>query len=125
MRALGADSADDNERDAHPWSPHEFEEYCDAWAAITNPADELHNIVVTWFSTLAENPYHREAELITNEKIPPFWFIRVPNSHDGHGDVVTCTYWINELDHSVRCCNFTSMSDTPCSRQETGGDPLR
>ena len=90
------------------WSLYEFEEGRDAWVQKEGPADELYNIVTTWFPTLGDDPY-REALQMTNE-VPSFWFVRVPNSQDEHGHIVTCTYWIDERYGSVRCYDFTTYN---------------
>ena len=38
------------------------------------------------------------------------WFGAVPDSDRGPGHVVTCSYWINEASHTVRCDNFGTLS---------------
>lgn len=91
------------------WSLCEFEECLDAWAQRESPTDELCNIITTWFLTLEGDPYQREAVLIKND-VPSWWSIHVPDSQDGRGHIVNCTYRIDERDSSVHCYDFTTYN---------------
>ncbi|MGH3975205.1 MAG: hypothetical protein ACRDS9_18025, partial [Pseudonocardiaceae bacterium] len=56
--------------------------------------------VMAWILTRYDDPYQgvrRERDL------PNLWFGRVPNSYHGSGQVVICSYWIEEFSHTVRC----------------------
>lgn len=41
--------------------------------------------------------------------MPTLWFGAVPNTEDALGQVVTCSYWIEEERHAVRCDNFATL----------------
>lgn len=90
------------------WSLRRFEDYCDKWSKIATPTDELFEIVANWFVTRETDPYQGATKL---EKSPlSLWFARIPNSHDGYGHVVACTYWIDEPHHTVHCHSFATLS---------------
>ena len=94
------------------WSLYKFEECLDTWAAAQreSPTDELCDIIKTWFLMLEGAPYPEEAVFIKNDG--SIWLsIRVPNSQDGQGHIVNCTYRIDARDCSVHCCDFTTYMD--------------
>jgi hypothetical protein len=41
---------------------------------------------------------------------PNLWFGVVPESDDGKGQVVVCSYWIEEAARRVRCDSFATLS---------------
>lgn len=38
------------------------------------------------------------------------WFGAVPNTMNSDGQVVTCSYWILEGEHAVRCDSIVTLS---------------
>lgn len=90
-----------------PWTLENFLERFDAWVALESPTDDLRCIVMAWILTRDDDPYQgvRREEGFSN-----LWFGRVPNSHDGSGYVVTCSYWIKESTRTVCCDNFGTLS---------------
>jgi hypothetical protein len=38
------------------------------------------------------------------------WFGPIPDSSDGAGNVVTCSYWINVASRTVRCDLFSTLT---------------
>ena len=79
----------------------------DAWAELESPKDDLRLIVTAWILTRYDDPYQgvRREPSFAN-----LWFGAIPNSDDGSGNVVTCSYWIKESSHTVRCDNFGTLS---------------
>jgi hypothetical protein len=91
-----------------PWTLSRFQERLEAWAKLESPTDDLCNIVTHWLETRGDDPY--QGAVKREEGIHSLWFGRVPNSHDGYGHVVICTYWIYESTRNVHCHNFSTLS---------------
>jgi hypothetical protein len=79
----------------------------DAWAELQCPTQDLRCIVLDWIVARGEDPYQgvRRVEGSSN-----LWFGRIPNSRDGSGRVVVCSYWIEESSRTVRCNIFGTLS---------------
>jgi hypothetical protein len=91
----------------HLWALEHFIERFDAWVELESPNDDLRFIVMEWVFTRRDDPYQGV------RREPGFdnlWFGAVPNSQDGCGHVVTCSYWIQESNRTVRCDNFGTLS---------------
>jgi hypothetical protein len=88
------------------WRLERFSEHFESWIERENPHTDLRILVGGWIWTRAETPYLgvRRADGFAN-----LWFGAVPNTDDGRGHVVSCSYWIEELRHSVRCDNFSTL----------------
>jgi hypothetical protein len=92
---------------ARPWALINFLERFDAWVELECPTEDLRCIVIDWILTRDEDPYQgvrREGGF------PNLWFGQIPNSRDGCGHVVVCSYWIEESSRTVRCDNFGTLS---------------
>jgi hypothetical protein len=37
------------------------------------------------------------------------WFAVIPDSQNGSGEMVTCSYWVEVAEHIVRCDNFGTL----------------
>jgi hypothetical protein len=90
-----------------PWTLEKFLERFDSWVERESPTDDLRVIVMDWILTRDDDPYQGVRR---EEGIPNLWFGRVPNSYDGSGHVVVCSYWIKEVTRTVCCDNFGSLS---------------
>lgn len=88
------------------WQLDDFLEQLDAWAARESPADDLMLIVTIWIMTRGDDPYRGVSRASGFENL---WFGPVPDSDDGVGRVVTCSYWIHEAGHRVRCNSFATL----------------
>jgi len=89
------------------WLLFDFEERFDAWVALEQPSPELRVLVLDWILTRQQDPYRGV------RREPGFdnlWFGAVPRSSRGTGRAVTCSYWVYEADHTVRCDSFASLS---------------
>jgi hypothetical protein len=84
-----------------------FLERFDAWVELESPTDDLRCIVMAWILTRDDDPYQGVRR---ETGFPNLWFGPVPNSYDGSGHVVTCSYWIKESSRTVRCDNFGTLS---------------
>lgn len=89
------------------WILHNFLEALDAWAEREGARDDLPILVTMWIMTRLDDPYQgvRRAEGFDN-----LWFGVVPDSADGSGAVVTCSYWIEESRRTVTCDSFATLS---------------
>lgn len=81
-------------------------EQLDAWIKREDPGDDLRLIVTAWVFA-RDDPYlgMRREPAIEN-----LWFGAIPDSDDGAGHVVTCSYWIFEQWRVVRCNSFATLS---------------
>lgn len=92
---------------ARSWTLENFLERFDAWVELKSPTDDLRCIVLAWILTRDDDPYQG----VRREKgFANLWFGPVPNSRDGSGHVVICSYWIQESSRAVRCDNFGTLS---------------
>lgn len=89
------------------WTLENFIERFDAWAELESPTDDLRCIVMAWILTRDDDPYQGVRR---ETGFPNLWFGPIPDSHDGSGHVVTCSYWIEEARRTVRCDNFGTLS---------------
>jgi len=90
-----------------PWTLENFLERFDAWAELQCPTQDLRCIVMNWIMTRDEDPYQgvrREGGH------PNLWVGRIPNSRDGFGHVVVCSYWIKESSRTVSCNLVSTLS---------------
>jgi hypothetical protein len=72
-----------------------------------NAPDDLRLLVTAWVMTRYDDPYQgvRRADGFAN-----LWFGQIPKSDDGRGNVVTCSYWIEESSRRVTCDCFATLS---------------
>lgn len=91
-----------------PWTLDQFIERFDAWVELESPTDDLRCIVMDWILTRDDDPYQGARR---EKGFPNLWVGRVPNSNDGSGNVVVCSYcWIKESSRTVCCDNFGTLS---------------
>lgn len=92
---------------ARRWTLEGFLDWLDAWAELESPKDDLRLTVTAWIMTRYDDPYQgvRRENGFAN-----LWFGAIPNTSDGSGSVVTCSYWIEESSRTVRCDNFGTLS---------------
>lgn len=90
-----------------PWTLDNFIERFDAWVELESPKDDLRCVVMAWVMTRIDDPYQgvRREPGFAN-----LWVGPIPNTADGSGNVVTCSYWIDESRRIVRCDNFGTLS---------------
>lgn len=83
-----------------------FLEAHDDWVEREQPSTDLSFLVLEWFMSRVDDPYRgaRRAAGFDN-----LWYVAIPRT--GHqGQVVVCSFWIEERDQVVRCDNITSLS---------------
>lgn len=91
---------------APAWRLEGFGECLDAWAERDQPVVNLRAVVTAWVLTRFDDPYQgvrREPEFET------LWFGAVPESGDGRGNAVACSYWIEERTRTVRCNSIATL----------------
>lgn len=89
------------------WTLKRFDEYFDRWVSIEDPSDDLRIIVLDWIMTRHENPHRgvkRQVEIDDN-----LWYGRIPDSGDGHGNVVVCSYRIEVLTSTLTCDSIATL----------------
>jgi hypothetical protein len=92
---------------ASTWRLEGFGECLDEWAEREQPVVDLRAVVTAWVIARFDDPYQgvrREPGFET------LWFGAVPNSGDGRGNAVACSYWIEETTRTVRCNSITTLS---------------
>ncbi|HEU0089205.1 MAG TPA: hypothetical protein VFQ77_16420 [Pseudonocardiaceae bacterium] len=94
--------------EGEPWKLEKFSERLDSWIALCSPSSELRRIVRTWVLTRYDDPYQGMEQ---QSGFPNLWFGRVPNSGDGRGNAVACSYRIEESTRTVICNDFTTLSE--------------
>jgi hypothetical protein len=95
-------------RSADPaWALEGFLERLDAWAEQEDPPADLRLLVTSWIMTRYDDPYQgvQRAEGFDN-----LWFGPVPETDDGQGHIVVCSYWIEENRRTVRCDSFATLN---------------
>jgi len=91
------------------WQLIGFDEWLEIWE-LNEPAsgalDALRFVVISWILSRGDDPY-KDAQ--PDPAAPGLWFAEIPGSyHDGQ--VVVCTYWIEETTHTVRCIMLGTLS---------------
>jgi hypothetical protein len=89
------------------WSLEGFLDTLDAWAERESPTDDLRMVVTAWVLSRYDDPYQGVRR---ENGFPNLWYGPVPNSGDGAGRVVVCSYWIMESSRTVRCDSFATLS---------------
>lgn len=90
-----------------PWKLENFIERFEAWVQRDSPEDDLRLIVTDWITTRYSTPYQGVDRQVGFDNL---WYGHIPNSGDGCGNVVTCSYWIRESSHTVYCNDFSVLS---------------
>lgn len=93
-------------RDPALWRLERFLTEFDLWAERELPTEDLRVVVMEWLLGRQDDPYRGV------RREPGFdnlWFGAVPDSDDGSGRVVVCSYWIVESQHLVRCNSFATL----------------
>ena len=88
------------------WNLVGFLERLYAWVDLETPEDDLVLIVIAWIMTRFDDPYRGVRR---ESGFPNLWFGQIPDSDDGTGRVVTCSYWIIESTRTVCCDNFGTL----------------
>lgn len=89
------------------WRLVNFVERLDDWIDTEGPADDLRLVVTAWVLSRAEDPY---TGVRPEPGFPNLWFGPVPDSVHGTGQVVACSYWVEEREHIVRCDSFATLN---------------
>lgn len=89
------------------WSLAGFLDRLDVWADQEKAADDLKLLVTAWIMTRYDDPYAgvRRAEGFDN-----LWYGAVPDTEDEFGQVVVCSYWIEERTRTIACDSFATLS---------------
>jgi hypothetical protein len=82
-------------------------ERLDAWAEREDPSGDLRILVTSWILTRYDDPYQGVQRA---EGFEDLWFGAVPNTDDGLGHVVVCSYWIEEIRRAVSCDSFATLN---------------
>lgn len=85
------------------WTLRDFGDCLDAWTATERPPADLLIAINAWGLSLLEDPYRNavRAEGLGGD----IWFATIPGTFDGC-HVVTLTFFVDALQHEVRCSYF-------------------
>lgn len=89
-----------------PWRLELFEERLDQWIEAEDPPGDLQHVILVWALSRAETPYQGVRRAIG---FPNLWYGIVPRARLPSGEVVVCSYFIEERSHTVRCTSFASL----------------
>ena len=89
------------------WRLERFLLEFDAWIEREHPSDDLRVLVTEWMVGRQDDPYRGVRREPQFENL---WYGVVPDSNDGTGRVVVCSYWIVESQHLIRCNSFATLS---------------
>jgi hypothetical protein len=90
-----------------PWTLEGFLDRLDAWAEQEHPPDGIRVLVTAWLLSRIEDPY---TGVRREPRFPNLWWGVVPGSEHGDGQVVVCSYWVEEATDTVRCDSFATLS---------------
>ena len=93
-------------RDAALWRLERFLSEFDAWTEREHPSDDLRVLVTEWMVGRQDDPYRGVRREPGFENL---WYGAVPDSNDGAGHVVVCSYWIFEAQRLLRCNSFATL----------------
>jgi hypothetical protein len=90
------------------WRLRDFEKQFDEWMERDPQPVRLRHIVQAWVVTRYVDPYEgvRQQEGFDN-----LWAGKVPGTEDGCGHAVSCSYWIEESTHTVKCNSFAILGE--------------
>lgn len=90
--------------DLPAWTLLRFAEAIDRWIERESPSDEMRLVVVDWVWIRQDAPYQG----MRRESYPNLWFGPIPGTQI-RGTVVTCSYWISELERTVTCNDICTL----------------
>jgi hypothetical protein len=88
------------------WRLVGFMERFDAWAEREQITDDVRVLVLVWVQSRIDDPYQGVRR---EPGHPNLWFAQI-RSTVYKDSVVTCSYWIEETTHTVRCYDFCTLS---------------
>lgn len=89
------------------WTLDRFLAELDSWIEREGPNIDLRLVVTAWILSRTVDPFGGA------RREPGFdnlWSAVVPDSGDGAGQVVACSYWVEVGRHVVRCNSFALLS---------------
>lgn len=92
---------------ADQWTLVRFEEHFDHWVAAENPSDDLRVLVLDWIMTRHENPH---GGVRRETGFDNLWYGQIPESGDGRGNVVICSYFVWVATRTVTCNGIATLS---------------
>jgi hypothetical protein len=95
--------------EASSWKLEGFTEWLEIWEK-NEPASAVHDglrrTVIAWIMNRHSDPYQGARR---QEGFENYWFGEIPGTyHDGQ--VVVCSYWIEERTRTVRCDQLGTLS---------------
>lgn len=88
------------------WELERFTEMLEIWATHESASIDLRLVVTAWLFTRLDDPYQGVERETGFENL---WYGVVPGSAMDDGTVVTCSYWIEERRHALRCNAFATL----------------
>ncbi|WP_194891306.1 hypothetical protein [Catenulispora pinisilvae] len=84
----------------------EFIPRFDSWVDLEKPDQHIRAAVMNWIMSRAETPYK---DVLREPDFPNMWYGRIPRTLE-NDQIATCSYWIEEREHLVRCNMFSTLS---------------
>lgn len=93
--------------DASGWALDGFDDHFERWVSTGGPDADLRIIVLDWVMARHDDPFYgmRQEEGFDN-----LWYGRIPDSGDGRGNVVVCSYFVEFSTRTLRCNGFTMLA---------------
>jgi len=91
---------------AVPWTLKNFNAWLDRWQDQENPSVDLAFTVTEWVMTRAMDP---RKDAAPDPGQPDLWFAWVPQSGDGCGNAISCSYRIDPVARTVTCNIICSL----------------
>ena len=89
------------------WTLERFTGHLDDWIAREHPPDAVVIVVTAWLLSRFDDPY---PGMQRERGFPNLWFGQIPESRHGDGQVVVCSYWIEESTRTVRCDSIATLN---------------
>lgn len=89
------------------WTLEGFGDRLDEWKDREQPPDDVVIVVTHWALSRFDDPY---SGMQREPGFPNLWFGVIPESEHGPGQVVVCSYWVEESTRTVRCDSIATLN---------------
>ena len=89
------------------WTLDGFEDRLDGWATREQPPEDIVIVVWHWVLSRFDDPY---SGMQRQPGFPNLWFGAIPESEHDPGQVVVCSYWVEESTRTVRCDSIATLN---------------
>lgn len=93
--------------DGADWKLEGFDDHFDDWVLREDPGADLRVLVLDWIMTRHENPYRGVKR---ESGFDNLWWGQIPESEDGRGNVVICSYFVWVASSTMTCNGIATLS---------------